>query len=69
MSKQNLSVPSISCGHCKATIEKGLAGVDGVQSVAVDIESKTVAVELDDGKVTLPVIVQNIEDLGYDVAQ
>jgi copper chaperone len=68
MTQHTLSVPSISCGHCKATIEGGLADVDGVQTVAVDINAKQVAVEFDDAKVALPAIVHTIEELGYDVA-
>lgn len=59
------SVPEISCGHCKATIEGALQGFDGVTSVDVDIDAKTVTVSGGDGAA----IVAAIEDAGYDVAQ
>ncbi|MEZ5247169.1 MAG: heavy-metal-associated domain-containing protein [Acidimicrobiales bacterium] len=37
-------VPGISCDHCKRRIENGVAPVDGVESVDVDVDAKTVAV-------------------------
>ncbi len=39
-----LSVPDISCGHCKQAIESAVAGVADVSSVDVDVETKTVQV-------------------------
>ena len=40
-----LSVPDMSCGHCKATVEEALLAVDGVKGASVDLEAKTVSVE------------------------
>ena len=37
-----LSVPDISCGHCKATVEKAIASVDPAASVDVDLASREV---------------------------
>ena len=59
------SVPEISCGHCKSTIEAAVRGLGGVDSVDVDIDAKTVIVNGGDGDA----IVAAIEDAGYDVAQ
>ena len=58
-----LSVPEISCDHCKATIEGAVSGLDGVELVDVDIEKKTVAVRGGD----LDVVIDAIEDVGFDV--
>jgi copper chaperone len=38
------SVPDISCGHCKTSIEKAVATLDPAATIAVDLETKTVAV-------------------------
>ena len=38
-------VPEMSCGHCKAAIEKAVAGVDASAVVAVDLDSRTVKVD------------------------
>ena len=32
------TVPEISCGHCKDTIESTLNNVESIESVSVDIE-------------------------------
>ncbi len=40
-----LSVPEMSCGHCKTTIEKAVAGVDADARVSVDLENRTVSIE------------------------
>ena len=37
-----LSVPDMSCGHCKATIEKAVAAAGGTVSVDLDRHEVTV---------------------------
>ena len=59
------SVPEISCGHCKSTIESAVQGLGDVIRVEVDIDAKTVTVDGGDGEA----IVTAIEDAGYDVAR
>ncbi len=59
------SVPEISCGHCKSTIEAAVEGVDEVRSVDVDIDAKTVTVRGGHGDA----IIAAIEDVGYDVVR
>jgi len=59
------SVPEISCGHCKTTIEAAVAGLDGIDDVQVDIEAKTVTVAGGDDTA----VVTAIEDAGYDVVR
>ena len=38
-------VPEMSCGHCKAAIEKAVADVDAAAVVAVDLDSRTVKID------------------------
>ncbi|MHA1567006.1 MAG: heavy-metal-associated domain-containing protein [Alphaproteobacteria bacterium] len=40
-----LNVPEMSCGHCKAAIEKAVAGIDADARVTVDLENRTVSIE------------------------
>ncbi len=40
-----LKVPEMSCGHCKAAIEKAVAGIDADARVTVDLENRTVSIE------------------------
>jgi copper chaperone len=67
MSTTTLDVPTISCGHCKSSIEGAVRILDGVRSVEVAIDEKQVEVDYDDGAVDLDTIVAAIEEQGYDV--
>ena len=65
MTIRTYSVPGISCGHCKAAIEGELDGADGVESVVVDIEAKTVAVT---GEIGEDAVRAAVDEAGYEVA-
>lgn len=39
-----LSVPDMSCGHCKASVEAALAPLPGMAPVEVDLTSRQVKV-------------------------
>ena len=40
-----LSIPDMSCGHCKATVEKTLKALDPAASLDFDMPARTVAVQ------------------------
>jgi len=42
--KKTLKIDGMSCGHCKATVEKALLGVEGVEHVTVDLDGKVAEV-------------------------
>lgn len=65
MTTNVLSVPEISCNHCKAAIESAVGVVPGVARVAVDVDAKTVTVE---GDAAADAVTAAIADAGYDVA-
>jgi Copper chaperone len=44
-----LTVPDMSCGHCKTTLEDALTSIRGVEIVRVDLDAKTVTVDHADG--------------------
>jgi len=67
MTSKTLSVPEISCGHCKSSIEGAVAPLDGVTRVEVQIDDKTVDLDYDGTDGTFDAIVSAIEDSGYDV--
>ena len=67
MTSRTLSVPEISCGHCKSSIEAAVTPLDGVDRVEVQIEAQTVELEYDGTDETLTTIVTAIEDVGYEV--
>ncbi len=60
------SVPDISCGHCRLSIEREVSTVAGVASVEVDLSTRTVTVSgepLDEAA-----ILAAIDKAGYEVA-
>lgn len=66
MAVASYSVPGVSCAHCKQAIETEVSQVDGVESVAVDLDAKTVTVvgETLDERMVLDAIAE----AGYEVA-
>ncbi len=59
-----LSVPDMTCGHCKASVEKALGATAGVQAVSVDLPNKKVAVQADD-QVSFEALVQALDEVGF----
>jgi copper chaperone CopZ len=61
------SVTAMHCAHCQAAVSRELQGVDGVEAVEVDLETKLVAVRgerLDDAA-----LVAAIDEAGYDAVR
>ena len=69
MTTTTLSVPDISCGHCKSSIEGAVGALSGVSTVEVTIDAKTVDVSFDASSLALDSIIEAIEDQGYEVAR
>ena len=69
MIEKTFNVPDMSCGHCKAAVERELNRLSGVQRANADIEKRTVEVTYDEGKVTTDENLKGaIEEAGYSVA-
>lgn len=68
MTTESFNVPEVSCGHCKATIERALEPVIGVEGADVDVDSKRVSVVYDESVVDRTSVVRAIEASGYAVA-
>ena len=62
------TVPEISCGHCKDTIESTLNNVAAIKSVSVDIEKKSVEV-VSSSNLDMMNITQLLDEQGYTVGQ
>jgi len=62
-----LNVPDVSCNHCKMAIERAVAQVRGVESVEVEVDTKSVNVRLEPSA-DLQAVRAAIEDEGYTVA-
>lgn len=57
-------IEGMACPHCKATVEKALRGLDGVESVDVDLAKGTATV---DGTATPEAVAEAVRLAGFDV--
>jgi copper chaperone len=57
-----LSIPDMSCGHCKATVEAALATVPGTRDVAVDLAARQVSLA---GDAAMPAVLAALAAAGY----
>lgn len=57
-----LSVPDMSCNHCKITVETVLASVPQAGTVTVDLTSRKVQVE---GTAPAEALIQALDKAGY----
>jgi copper chaperone len=67
MDKITFNVDGMSCGHCKAAVEKALMGLEGVQTAEADLAAKTVQVTYDENNVNRDTLAGAITDAGYEV--
>lgn len=67
MTKKTYNVPDVSCEHCVAAVNQELRQIDGVANVDVDLDAKTVTVEMSD-QVTDEQVIAGLDEAGYDVA-
>jgi copper chaperone len=62
-----LIAPDISCEHCQHAIEGAVGKVEGVNSVKVDIPTKSIHLTYDPQMVSLAKIEEVLDDTGYTV--
>ena len=60
-----LTIDGMTCGHCVKAVEKALAALPGVKSVAVNLAKGNATIAHDDG--ALEAIVKVVTDEGYEV--
>jgi Cu+-exporting ATPase len=68
MNTQTLAITGMTCAACSARIERVVAKMDGVESVAVNLASERGVVTFDGGKLSLADIIAKIEKTGYGAA-
>ena len=62
------TVPEISCGHCKETIESIINSLDNVETVNVDIDQKSVEVN-SSSNLDLSLVSSMLDEQGYTVVE
>lgn len=64
-----LNVEGMSCSHCERAVKNGLNELNGVLNTEVDLQGKMVTVEYETDSIDEARIIEEIEDIGYDVVQ
>jgi copper chaperone CopZ len=61
----HLHAPSISCGHCKASIEHDMAAEPGVQRVVVDVDDKKIRIDFEEEATDEYTLTAKLAEIGY----
>jgi copper chaperone len=62
------TVPEISCGHCKNTIETAINTIESVQKVSVNIDKKLVEIS-STNKIDMEFVTNLLDEQGYTVVE
>ena len=60
-----IGVYGMTCGHCQKRVADAISSLEGVDSVEVDLESKSATINFDPQKVSLDDIKEAIRKVGY----
>lgn len=60
----HIRIKGMSCNHCRTNVEKAIAGVEGIESVHVDLASGTATLK---GNADMQTIRQAVESIGFEV--
>ncbi len=66
---QTITIPvaGMSCGGCVASVQKAVGRLGGVAEAKAELQPGQVTVRFDPSVVSLPAIVESVEDAGYSV--
>ena len=67
MNTNQMSIPAISCGHCKLTVEREVSELAGITKATVDVDLKQLTVEFET-PATLVQIQGLLQEIGYPAA-
>ena len=57
-----LSVPDMSCGHCKASVTEALSALPAVRAVSVDLAAREVTVA---GSAAPEALIASLSEIGF----
>ncbi|WP_406660707.1 copper ion binding protein [Methanolobus sp. ZRKC3] len=67
MKEETIKIEGMACGHCRATVEKAISSVPGVQQAKVSLEDKNAVVDYDPEVADIKAIKDAVTDAGYNV--
>lgn len=65
MKTTRLKITGMTCGHCKAAVERALRSQPGVQNATVDLAGGGAEVEYDERDVAVEKLIEAVVEEGY----
>ena len=66
MTQETITVEGMSCMHCQLRVKKAVGAVEGVQKADVNLQTKQVTVDYEEGKANLEKVKAAIREAGYE---
>jgi len=65
--KKTITILGMMCASCSASVERKLNSLDGINSAAVSLPTRTALIEYDTDKISLQQMKEAIDGIGYDM--
>ncbi|AKB52106.1 mercury ion binding protein [Methanosarcina barkeri str. Wiesmoor] len=66
MTQEIIKVEGMSCMHCQLRVKKAVEAVEGVQRADVNLQTKQVTIDFEEGKENLKKVKAAIRETGYE---
>lgn len=66
VTQETIKVEGMSCMHCQMRVKKAVEAVEGVQSADVNLQTKQVTVDFEEGKKNLEKVKDAVREAGYE---
>lgn len=66
MTQETIKVEGMSCMHCQMRVKKTVEAVEGVQRVDVNLQTKQVTVDYEEGKANIEKVKDAVREAGYE---
>ena len=66
MTQETIKVEGMSCMHCQMRVKKAVEAIEGVQRADVNLQTKQVTVDFEEGKANLEKVKAAIRETGYE---
>jgi copper chaperone len=66
MTQEIIKVEGMSCMHCQLRVKKAVEAVEGVQKADVNLQTKQVTIDYEEGKANTEKVKDAIREAGYE---
>ena len=66
MTQDTIKVEGMSCGHCQMRVKKAVEAVEGIKKADVNLQTKQVTIDYEEGKANLEKVKAAIKEAGYE---